>query len=175
MLILNSSGNYTFSHDWQLHWILAHKTLERLILDDCHILTYICQYGEIDHEKYAVKPTLGWGQKHTWKYDGQWSRYFVSIREELPKLKSFAFGSGEWNEGRNFDGKPWKVLGIYPEMYMTFNRGIGPTLWQTIEEFSTDLERDQGNSNSDQSFEATQDHERDKEAYDELMKVVHSR
>lgn len=56
-------GNYTFSHDWQLDWILSHgKTLEVLVLDDCPILRRAKLLGDVDGENYAVNPSSDMGK-----------------------------------------------------------------------------------------------------------------
>lgn len=123
-------GNYTFSHDWQLEWILSHQALEELILDDCPIVRHARNFGPIDQEGYLVTPTVSSGPTTISRYDGRWAEYFRRL-EGMPKLKKLKFGVGEWRDGRNFDGAEWVQDGVHGNMYMRFDRGMGPTPWST--------------------------------------------
>jgi hypothetical protein len=67
-------ANFAFTHDWKLDWILSHaKTLEELILDDCPTISYVYNYGEMDHEKYPEDPRNDYGDDHMWEYPRTWS------------------------------------------------------------------------------------------------------
>ncbi len=106
--------NYTFSHDWQLDWILSHgATLEELMLDDCPIVSFIRNYGEIDEEGYPVRPEQdqSWPPKDftTWRYERSWGYYFGQMEERLVNLREY----------REVDGSS----------YVAFDRGVGPTPW----------------------------------------------
>ncbi|TGO61084.1 hypothetical protein BCON_0030g00420 [Botryotinia convoluta] len=98
-------GNYTFSHDWQLDWILSHgETLEVLKLNDCPILAGIKHLGDLDDENYAMTPMDNGGVPTIWHYKTKWADYFQKMQNNLPKLRLLQVGSGEWEMGENFDG-----------------------------------------------------------------------
>jgi hypothetical protein len=130
-------GNFTFTHEWQLEWILSHgETLEVLVLDDCPIIRYMKEYYPLDEEGYildhkrSVWPAYGVRHvKSEWRYEGRWAAYFEKIEKGLSKLKTFQFGMGEWEDGQNFDGAHWVSVGVHYNMYMGFDRGIGPSPW----------------------------------------------
>jgi hypothetical protein len=67
-------ANFAFTHDWKLDWILSHaKTLEELILDVCPSISYVYNYGEMDHEKYPEDPRNDYGDDHMWEDPRTWS------------------------------------------------------------------------------------------------------
>ena len=168
-------GNYSFSHDWQLDWILSHKTLEIFILDDCNIVNYIYGYGLMDEERYPSTPTVAWGDHHMWKYDAQWSQYFDAIRISLPNLRKFRFGSGNWDEGKNFDSEEGFTLGAHQEAYMAFNRGIGPAPWEPVGEFIKDSDTLSGNWTIETRNRLVGSRVEDERAFGDLMDAVEAR
>lgn len=96
-------GNFTFSHDWQLDWILGHgSTLERVSLRGCRILTQILLGSPPDLEGYrtdlhiAEVTALGHLQSScSWAYRRCWSHYFNSFSDKLLRLRRFNFGDGD--------------------------------------------------------------------------------
>ncbi|THV47805.1 hypothetical protein BGAL_0287g00030 [Botrytis galanthina] len=126
-------GNYTFSHDWQLDWILSHgETLEVLKLDDCPILAGIRHLGDLDHENYAMTPMDNGGDSEptVWHYKTKWSDYFQKMQNNLPKLRLLQVGSGVWEMGENFDGGEMR-LAEEPSKAVrgTYNRFDPPTAY----------------------------------------------
>lgn len=98
-----SLGNYTFTHDSQLDWILTHgQTLQSLSLDDCPIIhhcTFCCKFrdGRLPPSVKDFTETYT-NEDDTWVYEARWHDYFSSIQSGLPKLKNFRIGHGEdWN------------------------------------------------------------------------------
>jgi hypothetical protein len=88
-------GNYTFSHDWQLEWILSHgKTLEELALDDCPIIYHARNFGGLKKEGYVIDPKIDVGEEITRTYDHRWSHFFEEMERRLPALKRFQYGIG---------------------------------------------------------------------------------
>jgi len=107
-------GNYTFTHDWQLDWIISQDTVVELVLDDCPIIKRLRTYGPLDDEGYVKSPT-GMGETKVQNYEGKWSEYFARL-EGMRSLKRLRFGVGEWSDGANFDGEDWVSEGIHGNM-----------------------------------------------------------
>lgn len=131
-------GNYTFTHNWQLEWILSHSsTLEKLYLDDCPILYHVLVYDDVDSEGYPANPTqstfTAYNGKNVWSYKARWHQYFERIQSGLPKLREFRIGSGDWNgveypePGDAFRDTETMEVGLYPDRYMAYDEGIGPS------------------------------------------------
>ncbi|RDW73423.1 hypothetical protein BP6252_07330 [Coleophoma cylindrospora] len=179
-------GNYVFSHDWQLEWILSHgETLEELILDDCPIVSYTYNYGSVDDENYPVNPLEDTAESYQCEYTRSWSHFFTNMKEKLPKLKHFKMGSGDWDEGKNFDGAKWKHIGLThhskmpddpyygDESYMGFDRGTGPSPWLTLKSYAEcvdDRETPQAVLEKG-SFNAKED----EDAYQALLDTIQTR
>jgi hypothetical protein len=108
------SGNYTFTHDWQLDWIISQDTVVELVLDGCPIIKRLRTYGPLDDEGYVKSPT-GMGETKVQNYEGKWSEYFARL-EGMRSLKRLRFGVGEWSDGANFDGEDWVSEGIHGNM-----------------------------------------------------------
>ncbi|CZR67052.1 uncharacterized protein PAC_16951 [Phialocephala subalpina] len=92
--------NFVFGADWQLDWILEHKTLKSLHLINCAIIYHTTLIGEDKHEGYQAHSENVYQEQHakgslTWSYDKRWHDYFPVIRERLPRLKHFQFVGGE--------------------------------------------------------------------------------
>ena len=85
-------GKYLFSHDWQLHWITKHgKTLQKLYLYDCPIVTRTIVYGYFDNDGY---PIIGLGHFHPIGereriYSATWLEYLQEMASSLRELQVF--------------------------------------------------------------------------------------
>ncbi|WPG97372.1 Hypothetical protein R9X50_00014700 [Acrodontium crateriforme] len=127
-------GLMTFSHDWQLDWILSQaETLETLILDDCPIVqacymlvTFACDRSPPD--RHAYKLARG---EDSWEYGARWYEYFQRIRRGLPKLKRFGFGRGPWDEHQAFQNSAELGASLYRQRYCIFDGSIAPKAWVT--------------------------------------------
>jgi hypothetical protein len=98
-----SLGNMTFTHDWQLEWIVSHgSSLESLTLHNCPIIPDTELIHNVDADNYPIIPlarmgmTRGRNVKSTWKYAARWYDYFHRFRAELPKLRHLAVTYGTW-------------------------------------------------------------------------------
>lgn len=96
-------GHMTFTHEWQLEWILSHSTsLESLKLHNCPIIPEIELACAADAEGYANPDYRSQGTSRgrrvasTWKYDSRWHHYFDSFRTRLPRLRNFAVTHDAW-------------------------------------------------------------------------------
>jgi len=96
-------GNMTFTHEWQLEWILSHgSSLEELTLLTCPIITKIELVWRVDAEGYSILPPRhrGTGRGRNVlaesKYGSRWHDYFDSFREKLPHLRHFVTTHDEW-------------------------------------------------------------------------------
>jgi hypothetical protein len=163
-------GYYTLAHDNDIDWIIAIKSLRKLILHNCMIASYM----EIDPENTkewkfpnhdwtpmprAAEDTLGWDQ---WAYSGRWSSFLDRIAAGLPNLVDFRFDqAGQYGEqpyGLNYRD----VCGvrIFPRRYVVFDNGILPTHWPEAEDdggLHTWLEDDDGFPNlHEETLEADQ-------------------
>lgn len=96
-------GNYIFSHDWQVDWICSHITLQALALDDCCIVSYTQAEGPVDEEDYYTDPLGEFGNHESDREENphRWSEIFTQIECQLPNLKSFQFGSANWQAVNN--------------------------------------------------------------------------
>ncbi|MCJ1309723.1 hypothetical protein MMC25_003383 [Agyrium rufum] len=171
-------GNYSFSHDWQHKWILRHgETLEELVLDHCCILTYTANFGAMDEEKYPVQPEEDRGRSYFYEYPRAWSTYFSRFKRWLPHLKTFRMGSGDWRDGINFFGEGHWRTGLNEERYMTLDRTVESSPWQTVDAFP--LEDFMGSDLDEPILEPRDGTEvsvdLDYSAYDELMAAVKAR
>lgn len=128
-------GYYTLAHDNDIDWILAIKSLRKLILHNCMIASWI----KMDSDSVATwKPrTDDWTkmeEEDSWAecftYSGTWSQNLDRIASDLPNLKDFrfdtadAFGGLYGTEHRNDCG-----VRISPKRYVSFDQGLLPTHW----------------------------------------------
>jgi hypothetical protein len=133
-------GYYTLAHDKDLNWILAIKSLRKLILHNCMIASWI----RIENENMAEWKV----QTHNWTkmsggrdwcecfaYDGKWSQYLDRIAEDIPNLVDFRFGYGK-THGHRFGEPSYGVkdrdscpVQIFHQRYICFDNGILPTHW----------------------------------------------
>ncbi|ESZ95191.1 hypothetical protein SBOR_4422 [Sclerotinia borealis F-4128] len=195
-------GNYTFSHDWQLDWILSHgDTLEVLVLNNCPIVSAIRQFGDASEEKYVMEPTKDSGSENVWYYRTKWADHFRKMQDSILKLRLLQIGTGTWLHGKGFDcaemelvevsGVP-KDLGSYYNSYKPppkfpytyFNRGLGPSPWVGTEDFSKDSDDEESTVSEDGdekdisisvNNDPTFEAERDQSGFDELMTSIGSR
>ena len=100
-------GNMTFTHEWQLEWILSHgSSLEKLALQNCPIIPDIELIWGADADGYPILPNpypgTGRGRAPVLaksKYHSRWHDYFRNFRTKLPHLRRFAVTHGEWMQG----------------------------------------------------------------------------
>jgi hypothetical protein len=117
-------GDYMLAHDNDFDWVLAIKSLRKLILKRCKIVSFL----RIDHQNmiaWKVQthdwnsiPGAGWCAFFT--YAGNWSQCLDRIAGELPNLVEFRCG--------NMGAK------VSPERYIWYDNGTLPTHWQGAED-----------------------------------------
>ncbi|KUJ23629.1 uncharacterized protein LY89DRAFT_664032 [Mollisia scopiformis] len=170
-------ANYVFTHDWQLDWILSHETLEELVLTDCAIVNYMHVYEPLDAENCPLEPTNDFGDVRGWEYPRRWSEMFTKI-EGMPNLRVFKFGSGNRDEGCDFDTGELTETGLHYMKYKGFHRRYRPSPWIPIGETTDVIEngdiadtRSEG-ENTDRMIESL---DKDTLAYEKLMKTVMGR
>lgn len=135
-------GNMTFTHDWQLDWILSHgQTLESLTLDDCPIVHDAKVYYPLDSERNVELSDdyqLDWSYEgqHVWSYPARWHDYFDKMASGLPRLCRFAIGHGPWNNyvGEDavteaFEAAARLEAKLDDTRYVIFHSGTGPSQW----------------------------------------------
>jgi len=114
-------GEMTFTHDWQLEWIISHgDTLTQLSLRQCPIAHDIWIDHTLDAEGYPVH-TLG--EELYW--DGtteefgdwcgnsaRWKDYFPRLMSGLPRLRQLQIGEASSSDLRQDDaaGNSWRTL-----------------------------------------------------------------
>jgi hypothetical protein len=93
-------GYYTLAHDYDINWILAIKSLRKLVLQNCMIASRMrFERENLDlwlppkHDWTAVPNEVDTGDEE-FRYVGKWSQYFDRIAEALPNLSDFAFDKG---------------------------------------------------------------------------------
>lgn len=127
-------GLMTFTHDWQLDWILSHSaTLESLTLDDCPIVHACFMYVHFDQERSS--PTRAqyraFEGESSWTYDTRWHHYLNRIREGLPHLSRFSFGVGPWKQNVAFESSKHLAAELRQERYCIYDGTVAPTSWVT--------------------------------------------
>lgn len=130
-------GYYTFAHDNDLDWILAIKSLRKLVLHNAMIASYI----RIDTTNMPIwnVPQHDWipmsNQEDNWaeefKYQGKWSSFLDRIADSLPNLIGFRFDSGGSQGDPPYGLEYRDVCGarVFPRRYIVFDNGILPTHW----------------------------------------------
>jgi hypothetical protein len=110
-------GNMTFTHEWQLDWIVSHgSSLERLSLKNCPIIPDFELTWRIDTDGYPVLPTPYPGTSRgrrvagRSKYESRWHDYFRNFRSKLPQLRHFAVTHGRWMQGNEGPSTALKVF-----------------------------------------------------------------
>lgn len=94
----------TFTHDWQLNWIISHgKTLKSLTLNDCPILHASWVAHALDERHYPIFrlgrspdwPEYIAAEEMTyWTYKGRWHTYFDKLQGGLPFLRELNLSLG---------------------------------------------------------------------------------
>ena len=144
-------GNMTFTHDWQLEWIISHgDTLESLTLDDCPIIHEAMVLDDHDSERYLAFDDiegLQWHGKEPvhWAYGARWHDYFRKLHRELPHLQRFGIGRGPWVPyiGEDHASEAFRAAASLParlaaSRYQIFHWGTGPCQWVEPESCSQD-------------------------------------
>jgi hypothetical protein len=196
-------GNMTFTHDWQLDWILSHgKTLQSLTLDDCPIVhdALMTDY-QTDPERYVIlqdHAILQSADTEThWSYAPRWHDYFAKITTGLPYLQRFGIGHGPWNScyGEDKTTAPFLAAAELParlraSRYVIFHGGTGPCQWIEPENSRewTSVHDDEDGANYKGRYDSCWDEDdvppppaypdcwgRDQEALDELLAAVEGR
>lgn len=133
-------GYLTSAHDSDFDWVLAIKSLRKLILHNCMISSWI----RIDKENIAEwnvrthdwtdMPDEGadandWCQ--SFAYGGNWSQRFDRFANELPNLVDFRFGTGSVYGDHSYgvEHRDTCGVGMSPQRYVYFDNGILPTHW----------------------------------------------
>lgn len=98
-------GEMTFTHDWQLAWIISHgETLTKLNLRQCSIVHDIWIAHTLDSENYPVHvlgERLDWDQlsaENDVKWCGnraRWNEYFGKLTSGLPHLQHLKVGNSQ--------------------------------------------------------------------------------
>lgn len=94
----------TFTHDWQLNWIISHgKTLKSLTLNDCPILHASWVGHPLDDRHYPVfrlgrsPDWIHFGDAEDltyWTYKGRWHTHFEKLQRGLPFLRELNLSLG---------------------------------------------------------------------------------
>lgn len=85
-------SRFTFSHDWQLQWLVNHGgSLKRLRLSDCTILDHAMsmRYG-FSREGYPLLTKENISVQGPYRYKTRWYQYFKTLRTRFPLLRSFS-------------------------------------------------------------------------------------
>ncbi|KAL1612315.1 hypothetical protein SLS60_000541 [Paraconiothyrium brasiliense] len=134
-------GYYTLAHDHDLDWILAIKSLRKLILHNCMILSWIRiessnmrEWKVRKHDWVELPDEGGSDWCNTFAYGGKWSQYLDRIVGALPNLVDFRF-----DQAQTYADQDESQYGlnhrdscgnrIFPQRYICFDNGILPTHW----------------------------------------------
>ncbi|KAJ4357727.1 uncharacterized protein N0V89_002303 [Didymosphaeria variabile] len=139
-------GYYTLAHDHDLDWIVSIKSLRKVILQNCMILSWI-RIDPSHMGKWKVW-THDWTEllderedswSKTFAYSGKWSHYLDRIAGALPNLVDFRF-----DQAPTYADKDRPQYGvnhrdscgnrIFPQRYICFDDGILPTHWPEAED-----------------------------------------
>ncbi|CEJ58528.1 hypothetical protein PMG11_07182 [Penicillium brasilianum] len=135
-----------FTSDYQLSWITRHgRTLSALKLDDCAIVDRLVLWprssGEVGIDVSLASLRVvdnGRGGKVR-LYNTRWAHYFDKMKEDLPQLKHFEFGSsrvraageeGPFFQSERHDGPSFNVpskflFGLFPDRYVKLGEDSG--------------------------------------------------
>lgn len=102
-------GKYVFSHQWQVDWVAqlgsdnGRGGLEELYLDNCPILWRSRLLGPVDSEGFPQEEVMMAGAPHpslwdpiTVDVDLRWGAVLRQWHREMPSLKVFRMGGGDW-------------------------------------------------------------------------------
>lgn len=137
-------GKMTFTHDWQLEWILSHgHTLTQLTLEDCPIINEIWIGHTLDAEHYPVFNVggrLDWKRETYdttyWKFETRRHHCFRAMQFGLPHLRKFWCGFHvEWDQyytgGHDREWLKAAVAGVIPSNYGAFFSDSCLDVWDT--------------------------------------------
>lgn len=121
-----SLGKMTFTHDWQLKWILSHSaTLEELTLDDCPIVIGTAWFGELDADGYPLDTSKAISSEsvRTRLYPARWHSYFHAFRLNLYRLRKLrcGFNDDDWDNAVAFSMSDTLEPRLWPERYRVFD------------------------------------------------------
>lgn len=194
-------GNMTFTHDWQLDWIISHgSTLESLILDDCPIVHDAMVGERLDAERYVELeddysiPRLG-ESGAMWTYDSRWHDFFRKLAIGLPYLRRFGMAHGPWyscwgedNATPAFEASDSLPARIEAARYVIMSSGTGPSPWIEPEGANYDSDRTAKITKLENQYECCWDldddpplpsypdcWDQDQEAFDVFMAAVEGR
>lgn len=195
-------GNMSFTHDWQLDWIISHgSSLESLTLDYCPIVHDALVGRPQDSERYVKLNddyTLPQDDSRDsyWTYKSRWHDYFRKLATELPHLRRVRIGNGPWDSHWEYlsAATPFKAAASLPTQlegarYHIYDYGSGPSAWiQPADADSQDNSTDKITELEEQYADCGWDEEdepprpsypdcwdKDQEALNELVAVVESR
>lgn len=152
-----SLGYYTIAHDDQLDWVLRQKSLKRLILHNCMIVSRMRiredeQRGwNISKRGWRVLPADGGSdtpEGAAFGYEGTWGHVFDRVGDELPSLADFRFdyerSLHHHSLGHGVDAYSVKRRAacgarIFPERYVVFDMDILPNRWPEAAGSSGDI------------------------------------
>jgi hypothetical protein len=124
-----SLGNFAIAHDWQIDWITSHgSTLQELCLDDCSIVFALSMSQDQAHTNFPSLPLLADVPSRYRPYklyfkevDLRWHHVLERFRIELPRLRYFAMGHGDWLNNQAFEGRYNFDCEILNSRYMLFD------------------------------------------------------
>lgn len=126
-------GGMSFTSDSQLDWILQHKrTLEELKFDNCTIVIGVRIPSTLDSSNYPIEPLFNSSvtgsilQPSSFSYNMRWHDYFKRLANELPALRSFRCGFGDWYNGNAFRTSEQLGMGLWAQRYRILDDGY----WQ---------------------------------------------
>ncbi|KAI8941995.1 hypothetical protein NX059_000105 [Plenodomus lindquistii] len=125
-----SLGNFTFSHDWQVDWIVSHApTLETLRLTVCPVITDMLMWKEQAKKTFPDLPPLADTSPDTTideklylkAIDIRWLHIFDRFRAGLPHLRWFELEQTDANRYCVYD------CGAKPSQWLpAYYRGVVP-------------------------------------------------
>jgi hypothetical protein len=140
-------GYYTLAHDNDLDWILAIKSLKKLILHNVMIASWLrigdeeMSVWKVDTRDWTELPKRGardWA--NGFAYGGKWSQFLDRMAADLPNLVDFRFDQASlypYSDG----GPPYGLhyrdtcgVRIFPRRYICFDDGILPTHWKEADD-----------------------------------------
>ncbi|KAK2597287.1 hypothetical protein N8I77_013147 [Diaporthe amygdali] len=143
-------GYYTLAHDNDIDWILAIKSLKKLILHNCMIASWIRidsenmeEWKVRTHDWVALPPSYEGSEDGEFAYGGKWSQSLDRFAGSLPNLVDFRF-----DQGRTYDYRDQATkyglkhrhncgVRIFPRRYICFDNGILPTHWPEADDDGT--------------------------------------
>lgn len=122
-------GNFSFSDDKPLDWILEHSsTLTELYMDRCFIVFYV--QIQDDEDILERTPLMSSDMAHdpedsdklTYHYPRRWHEYFTSFQNGLPNLSCFGFGTSTlWEQNKMPFENEWNLADeLTEERYCPF-------------------------------------------------------